>query len=160
MDLYFGLGGFKHVNPANEESVGYRNSWVVKYVFGNNLCDFKHIHRFSESKLLQDACKCANGENIELNHYSKEGHELCLCWANQAVNSLNQKWNAHYAKGKQLEVTGHRQSDFISHSNLKLMAYKSNRLFHSSEDVIVKPINNESKTLSNDAGNSVIVVDL
>ena len=65
---------------------------------------------------MQDAYKCANGENIEFNDYTKEEHGLCLCWINQAVNSLNQKWNAHFAKGKQIEVTGHKQSTFILHN--------------------------------------------
>ena len=71
------------------------------------------VHRFNESKLLQDACKCAYGEHIEFNDYTKEEHDLCLCWANQAVNSFNQKWNTHYAKGHQIEVTGHKQSNPI-----------------------------------------------
>ena len=74
-------------------------------------------------KLLQDAYKFANGGNIELSDYIKEGHDLCLCWANQAVGSLNETWNAHYAKGKQIEVTGHKQSNLILHNKLKLMAY-------------------------------------
>ena len=113
-----GFGDFKQLKPVNEEHIDFRNSWIVRYVFGNNLCELKHIHRFNESKLLQDAYKCANGENIEFNDYTKEEHELCLCWTNQAVNSLNQKWNAQFAKGKQIVVTGHKQSTFILHNKL------------------------------------------
>ena len=86
--IFCGLGDFKVLKPVNEEHIYFRNSWIVKYVFGNNLCELKHIHRFNESKLLQDAYKCANGEHIEFNDYTKEEHELCLCWTNQAVNSL------------------------------------------------------------------------
>ena len=49
----------------------------------------KQIHRFNESKLLQDAHACANGKDIDLNSCSKEEHELCLCWTNQAVDAIN-----------------------------------------------------------------------
>ena len=65
--ICYGLGGFKQLKPVNEEHIDFRNIWVVKYVFGNNLCEVKHIHRFNESKLLQGAYNCANGENIEFN---------------------------------------------------------------------------------------------
>ena len=105
--------------------------------------------------MLQDAYKCANGENIEFNDYAKEEHGLCLCWVNQAVSSLNQKWNAHYAKGKQIEVAGHRQPIFTLHNKLKLTAYRGNKLFHNSEDFIVKSFNEEAVTLINDADYSV-----
>ena len=47
--IFCGFGDFKQLKPVSEEHVGFRNSWVVKHVFGNNLCDSKHIHRFNES---------------------------------------------------------------------------------------------------------------
>ena len=61
------------------------------------ICELTNIHRFDGSKLLQDAHKCANGENIEFNDYTNEEHDLALCWTNQAVDAINQKWNKHYA---------------------------------------------------------------
>ena len=63
-------------------------------------------------------------------------------------------------KGKQIEVTGARQSKFILHNRLKIMAYRSNKLFHNSEDHIVKPFNETTMTLINGTDNSEIVVDL
>ena len=156
---FCGFGDFKQLKPANEEHIGFRNSWIVKYMFNNNLCELKEVHRFSESKLLQDAYKCANGESIEFNDYTKEEHDLCLCWTNQAVDALNQTWNKHYAKGKQIKVVGYKQSTFILH-NLKVMAYKSNKQFHNSEYIIVKTYNEEKMTLINDTDNSNIIVDL
>ena len=70
-----GFGDFKQLKPVNEEHIDFRNSWIVEYVFGNNLCELRHIHRFNESKLLQDAYKSANGENTEFDDYTKEEHE-------------------------------------------------------------------------------------
>ena len=90
------------------------------------------------NKWLQDAYKCANGESINFNDYTKEEHGLCLCWTNQAVDTLNAKWNKHYATGKQIEAVGYKQSTSILHNNLKIMAYNNNKHFHNSEDFIVK----------------------
>ena len=102
-------------------------------MFNNDLCELKEVHRFNESKLLQDAYTCANGESIEFNDCANEEHELCLCRTNQAVDALNQTWNKHYAKGKHIEVVGYKQSKCILHNNLRLMAYKNNKHFHNSE---------------------------
>ena len=120
----------------------------------------KRSTQINESKLAQAAYKCANGESIEFNDYTKEEHDLCLCWANQAVDALNQTCNKHYAKGKQIEVVGYRQSKFILHKNLKLMAYKNNKQFHNSEYFIVKTFNEEAMTLISGTDNSEIIVDL
>ena len=65
------------------------------------------------------------------------------------MDTLSAKWNKRYAKGKQIEVVGYKQSQFILHKNSKIMAYKSSNLFHNSEDFSVKPFNNESMTLIN-----------
>ena len=140
---FCGFGDSKQLKPANEEHIGLLNPWVVKYIFNNSLCELQEVHRFSESKLLQGAYICANGESIVFNGYTKGEHDLCLCWTNQAVGALSQKWNKHYAKGKQIEVVGYRQSEFILHNNLKLMAYKSNNHFHNSEYHIVKTFDEE-----------------
>ena len=158
--IFCGLGDFKQLKPVNEEHTDFRNSWIVKYVLGDNLCELKHTHRFNENRLLQDAHKCANGENNEFNDYTMEEHELCLCWTNQAASPLNQKWNAYFAKGEQIEATAHKQSTFILHNKFKPMAYKNSKLFHNSEDSTVKTSNETTMTLINDAENSVIVVDL
>ena len=53
------------------------------------MCELTDIHRFDASKLLQDAHKCANGESLEFNDYTKEEHDLCLCSTNQAVDAIN-----------------------------------------------------------------------
>ena len=83
-----------------------------------------------------------------------------LCWTNQAVDALNTKCNVRYAKGKQIEVSGAKQSKFMLHNLLKLMAYKSNKLFYNSEEYIVKLVNEETMTLINDTDDSEIIVDL
>ena len=126
---FCGFGDFKQLKPVNEEHIGFLNSWIVKCIFNNDLCELKEVHRFNESNLLQDAYTCANGESIEFNDYTKEEHDLCLCWTNQAVDALNQKWNKHYAKGKQIEVVGYKQSKCILHNNFKLMAHKTTNIF-------------------------------
>ena len=118
------------------------------------------MHKFNESKSLQGAYKCAKGESIKFNGYTKEEHDLCLCWTNQAVMALNQKWNKHYAKGKQIEVVGYKQPKIILHKHLKIMACKSNKHFHNSEDFIVKTYNEETMTLISDTDDSGIIVDL
>ena len=73
---------------------------------------------------------------------------------------LTKKLNVRYATGKQIEVAGAKQSRFILHNRLKVMAYKSNNLFHNSEDYIVKSFNETTMTSINDTDSSEIVVDL
>jgi hypothetical protein len=124
--VFAGFGDFKQLKPVGEEHIDFKHSWIVKYVFNNTICELTDIHRFDDSKLLQDAHKCANGESIDFDDYTKEEHDLCLCWANQGVDAINKAWNKHYANGKQLEVNGFKQSRYILHVGLKLMAYKSN----------------------------------
>ena len=85
--VFCGFCDFKQLKPVNEERTDYLNSRVVKYIFNDNLCELKEIHRFNGSKLLQDACKCANGESISFNDYTSQ-HDLCLCWTNQAIDTL------------------------------------------------------------------------
>ena len=63
----------------------------MKYIFNNNLCELNQVQRFNECDLLQDAYRCANGESIGFDNYTKEEHDLCLCWTNQAVDALKQK---------------------------------------------------------------------
>ena len=135
--IFCGFGDFKQLKPVNEESIDFLNSWIVKYICNNDLCELKESHRFNESKLLQDAYKCANGVVIEFNDYTKQEHDLCLGWTNQAVDTLSAKWNTHYAKGKQIEVVGYKQSTFILHKSLKIMAHKTNNNVHSSAYYIV-----------------------
>ena len=158
---FCGVGDFKQLKPVNEEHIDFLNTWIIKYIFNNNLCELKQIHRFNESKLLQDAHACANGEDIDFSNYSKEEHDLCLCWTNQAVNAINKKWNALNAKGKQIEVSGFKQSKYILHNGLKLMAYKSHgKQFYNSEDFVVKSFDNKTMTLLNEMDDSEIKVEL
>ena len=154
-----GFGDFKQLKPVNEEHIDFLNSWIIKYIFNNNLCELTEIHRFNENKLLQDAIKCANDENIDFNNYSKEEHDLSLCWTNQAVDAINKKWNI--TKDKQIEVCGYNQSKFILHNGLKLMSYKSyGKLFYNSEDFIVKSFDDKTMTLLNEIDNIEIKVEL
>ena len=57
------------------------------------MCELTQVHRFNDSNLLQDAYKCANSDDINFDDYTKDEHDLCLCWANQAVDANNQKRN-------------------------------------------------------------------
>jgi hypothetical protein len=148
--VFCGFGDFQQLKPVNEEHIDFKNTWIVKYVFNNNLCELTHIHRFDDNVLQQDAHKCARGEAIDFKNYTTEEHDLCLCWTNAAVDALNKKWNTHYAKqhDKTLEVDGFRQSKYILHEGLKLMAYRSGRgMYYNSEEFIVKSFNADSITL-------------
>ena len=134
--IFVGFGDFKQLKPRGEEDIDFKNSWIVKHVFSNNLCELTEVHRFKDNTLLQDAYKCSNGDAIDFNDYGNEEHDLALCWTNQAVDAVNKKWNKHYANGKQVEVNGFKQSKFILHKGLKLMAYKSNgKKYYNSEDL-------------------------
>ena len=76
------------------------------------------------------------------------------------MDTLNAKWNKHYAKGKQIEVVGYKQSTFILHKNLNIIAYNKSKLFYNSGDFVVKSFCNGNITFINDIDNSEIIVDL
>ena len=158
--IFCGFGDFKQLKPISEEQTDFLNSWIVKHIFNNSLCESNQVHRFHGNRLLQDAYTCANGGNMDFDNYTKEEHDLCLCWTDQTVGALNKKLSVRYAKGKQIDVAGAKQSKFILHNRLKVMAYKSSTLFHNSEDYIVKSFNEATVTLINDTDNSEIVVEL
>ena len=149
--IFVGYGDFMQLKPVGEDHIDFRNSWIVKYVFNNNICELTEVHRFNDSKLLQDAYKCAYGEQIQFDDYTKEEHDLSLCWTNQAVDAINNKWNKHYANGQGVEVNGFKQSKFILHNGLKIMAYKSNgKRYYNSEEFTVKSFNETHMRLTND----------
>ena len=159
--IFVGFGDFKQLKPIGEDEIDFKNSWIVKHVFSNNLCELTEVHRFKDNTLLQDAYKCSNGDAIDFNDYGNEEHDLALCWTNQAVDAVNKKWNKHYANGKQVEVNGFKQSKFILHKGLKLMAYKSNgKKYYNSEDFIVKSFDDKTMCLVNEFDNSEINVEL
>ena len=86
---------------------------------------------------------------------------MALCWTNQAVDAINDKWNKHYANGKQVEVIGFKQSKFILHNGLKIMAYKSNgKRFYNSEDFTVKSFDDKFICLTNDFDDTEIKIEL
>ena len=95
--IFVGFGDFKQLKNRNEEHIDFKNSWIVKYIFNNNLIELTKIHRFKDNELLKDAYACSDGKNIDFTTYSKQECDLCLCWTNAAVNALNTKWNKHYA---------------------------------------------------------------
>ena len=103
---FCGLCDFKQLKPVSEERIDFLNSWIVKYMSNNRLCELNEGHRCNDNRLLQDAYTCVNGESIEPNDFTHEEHDLCLCWTNHAVDALSQKWNQHYVKGKRIEVVG------------------------------------------------------
>jgi len=149
--IFVGYGDFMQLKPVGEDHIDFRNSWIVKYVFNNNICELTEVHRFNDSKLLQDAYKCAYGEQIQFDDYTKEEHDLSLCWTNQAVDAINKKWNKHYAHGQGIEVNGFKQSKYILHNGLKIMAYKSNgKRYYNSEEFTVKSFNETHMRLTND----------
>ena len=76
---------FKQLKPIGEDEIDFKNSWIVKHVFSNNLCELTEVHRFKDNTLLQDAYKCSNGDAIDFNDYGNEEHDLALCWTNQAI---------------------------------------------------------------------------
>ena len=136
--IFCGFGDFKQLKPISEEHIDFLNSWTVKYLPNKSLCELNQVHRFNECNLLQDAHRCANGESIDFVNYTTGEHDLCLCWTNQAVDALNKKFNVRYAEGKQIDVAGAKQPKFILHHRFKVMAYRSNKLFHNSDDVSIK----------------------
>jgi acyl transferase domain-containing protein len=113
-------------------------------VLNNTICELTRVRRFSDNALLQDAYKCANGEDIDLGNYKTQEHELWVSRTNQAVDAINRKWNKHCANGRQVEVTGSKQRKSIEHERLKLMAYKSNgNTYYNNEESIVKAFNDK-----------------
>ena len=114
--------------------------------------------------MLQDAYKCASGESIDFATYTKQEAQLSLCWTNQAVDALNERWNKHNAKNakKQVEVTGFKQSKFILHTGLKIMAYRSgaSKTYLNSEEFVVKSFNKDKMRLEQTDTNNEIEVDL
>ena len=35
--IFVGFGDFKQLKNRNEEHIDFKNSWIVKYIFNNNL---------------------------------------------------------------------------------------------------------------------------
>ena len=114
--IFCGFGDFKQLKLVNEEHIDFLNNWIVKYISNNTVCELKEINRYHGNKLLQDAYTRANGESTEFSDYTSQQHDLCLCWTNQAMDTLNAKWNKHYAKCKQIDVVGYKQSKLILHN--------------------------------------------
>ena len=62
--VFIGFGDFKQLKTVGEQHIDFKHSWIVKYVFNNTICELTDVHRLDKSRLLQQAHKCANGENI------------------------------------------------------------------------------------------------
>ena len=67
----------------------------------------------------------------------------------QAVDAINSKWDKHFANGKQLEVAGFKQSEYMLHAGLEIMAYRSgaSKTYLNSEEFIVKSFNKDKMCL-------------
>ena len=63
--MFVEFGDFEQLKPVGEEHTDFKHSWIVKNVFNNRICELTDIHRFDDSKLFQDAHRCANGESID-----------------------------------------------------------------------------------------------
>ena len=74
--VFVGYGDFKHLKPVKEDHIDFRNSWIVKYVFNNTICELTHVHRFNDDGLLQDAYRCANGGKIDFENYPEKKTRL------------------------------------------------------------------------------------
>ena len=103
---FIGFGDFKQLKPINEEHINFKDSWIVKFIFNNTLCELTEIHRFKDNELLQDAYKCSNGETFDIDKYGKAERDLSLCWTNRAVDVINEKWNNHYLPNDYIIVNG------------------------------------------------------
>ena len=68
--IFCGFGDFKQLKPINEEHIDVLHSWVVTYMFNNNLCEPNQVHRLHGNQLLQDVYRCANGESIDFDNYT------------------------------------------------------------------------------------------
>ena len=113
--VFVGFGDFKQLKPVNEERIDFHS------------CNLTKVHRFDESKLLQDAYDCAYGESSDFKRYCNKACDLSLGWTNACVDTLNSKYNEKDAKshGNVKEVKGHGNTKPILHKNLQLMAYTS-----------------------------------
>ena len=88
--IFVGFGDFKQLKPIGENEIDFKNSWIVKHVFGNNLCELTKVHRFKDDTLLQDAYKCSNGDAIDFNdlsliHISEPTRLLSISYAGVCV---------------------------------------------------------------------------
>jgi hypothetical protein len=115
----------KQLKPMNAEHINFRNSWIVKFISNNTLCELTEIHRFNDNELLQDAYKCSNGEAFDIDKYGKAEHDLSLCWTNRAVDVINEKWNNHYLPNDYIIVNGATNDKFKLHKGLAIVAYRT-----------------------------------
>ena len=40
--VFVGFDDLKQLKPINEEHVDFKNSWIVKFVFNNTLCELEN----------------------------------------------------------------------------------------------------------------------
>ena len=158
--VFIGFGDFKQLKPVNEEHINFKNSWIVKFIFNNTLCELTEIHRFNDNELLQDAYKCSNGETIDINKYGKTEHDLALCWTNKAVDVINEKWNNYYLPNDYINVNGAKNSKFKLYRGLTIIAYRTHgKKFYNSDEYIVKSYDDKNLILVND-NNEELIIDI
>ena len=158
--VFIGFGDFKQLKPINEEHINFRNSWIVKFIFNNTLCELTEIHRFNDNELLQDAYKCSNGEAFDIDKYGKTEHDLSLCWTNRAVDVINEKWNNYYLPNDYITVNGAKNSKFKLHKGLAIVAYRTHgKKFYNGDDYIVKSYDEKNLVLV-DSNNNELIIDI
>jgi len=158
--VFIGFGDFKQLKPINEEYINFRNSWIVKFIFNNTLCELTEIHRFDDDELLQDAYKCSNGEAIDIDKYGKTEHDLSLCWTNRAVDVINEKWNDYYLPNDYIIVNGAKNSKFKLHKGLTIIAYRTHgKKFYNSDEYTVKSYDDKNLILV-DENNEELIIDI
>ena len=111
---------------------------MIKYLFNNTGCHLTKVYRFDDNLLLQDAYKASDGLKIDFSTYTNNECDLSICWTNVCVDTINTKWNTHYAKQheKTLTVKGFGDTSFILYKGLQIMAYRTglSKKYYNSED--------------------------
>jgi hypothetical protein len=99
------------------------------------------VLRFNENQLLQDAYLASSGESIDITKYNNIEHPFALCFTNDMVNAINERWNKFYSTGKRiLKVTGFDNTEYNLYTGLVLMSYKNHckYRFTNSQELTVK----------------------
>ena len=96
--IMIGAGDWGQLPPVEEENIDFENSWIVKYMFNHCVYELVEVKRSNDKELLKDARAIRKNEKIDYSTYGTQEHPTALCFTNDAVNAINQKWNDYYAK--------------------------------------------------------------
>jgi hypothetical protein len=158
-----GCGDWEQLPPVEEEHIDFKNTNIVKSIFKYKSYELTKVWRFSEDELLQDAYRAVGGQDIGISKYSSIAKPLSLCFSNDMVNAVNNKWNTFYSNqhstngGKILKVQGFDYTEYYLHKDLVLMAYKTHGkyVFTNSQELTVKDWSDHELTLVNAKGEEI-----